>query len=316
MPAIFISHSSLDQKIADDIKNGAGEARIRAGLPRFRQGYRHRRRRELGEAALRGALALPRGHPGADAELARLDVVPAELSQARALGKVILPVICAPLGDRYVLPEMQAVDLVDWNAGGLERLEQRLRAIANELARGFRLDPNRPPYPGHPCIRGRGCGDLFRPRQRDPHCHREAGCPPHPGRRAVADVIGASGSGKSSLLKAGVLPQLTRRSANGSCFRRSGRKKRRWKMLAKSIAQQTGKADTGGAGTTACRPAAADQVDELLKDLRIGESPRRHRAAADRSVRGGLHGRDADRARGLLRSWRRRSIRHATYHRW
>ena len=45
----------------------------------------------------------------------------AELTQARALGKVILPVMCEPLGGQFVLPDIQAVDLVDWNAGGLER---------------------------------------------------------------------------------------------------------------------------------------------------------------------------------------------------
>src|SRR5262245_16619840 len=69
-----------------------------------------------------------------------------ELAQARALGKVILPVMCAPLGERFVLPEVQAVDLIDWNAGGLDRIEQRLRAITGELARGFRFDPHRSPY--------------------------------------------------------------------------------------------------------------------------------------------------------------------------
>src|SRR5258705_13969508 len=46
------------------------------------------------------------------------------------------------------MSEIQSVDLLDWNAGGLDKLEQRLRAITNELARGFKLDPNRSPFPG------------------------------------------------------------------------------------------------------------------------------------------------------------------------
>src|SRR2546421_503379 len=38
--------------------------------------------------------------------------------------------------------------LLDWNKDGLARLEQRLNAITHDLARGFSLDPGRPPYPG------------------------------------------------------------------------------------------------------------------------------------------------------------------------
>jgi hypothetical protein len=72
----------------------------------------------------------------------------AELTLARALGKLILPIVCEPLGEPVVLPEIQSIDLLDWNADGLDKLERRLRAITNELARGFKLDPNRPPFPG------------------------------------------------------------------------------------------------------------------------------------------------------------------------
>ena len=62
----------------------------------------------------------------------------AEMTQARALGKVLLPVICQPLGgERFVLPDIQALDLINWNSEGLNRLEQRLRSISDELARGF-----------------------------------------------------------------------------------------------------------------------------------------------------------------------------------
>ena len=67
----------------------------------------------------------------------------AELTQARALGKVILPVLCEPLGGQFVLPDIQAVDLVDWNAGGLERLENACarsrtssRAVLRSIRRG------------------------------------------------------------------------------------------------------------------------------------------------------------------------------------
>ena len=55
-----------------------------------------------------------------------------ELAQARALGKVILPVICEPLGDVYVLPEVQAVDLIDWKADGLsESKSNSMQSLAS-----------------------------------------------------------------------------------------------------------------------------------------------------------------------------------------
>ena len=50
-------------------------ARLRADVSRLRQGDRARHRRGLGEAALRGADALPCGDPGAHAGLARLQMV-------------------------------------------------------------------------------------------------------------------------------------------------------------------------------------------------------------------------------------------------
>src|ERR1700736_6148184 len=148
MPAIFISHSSRDQQVADDIKS----ALARLGFERVYLDFDKDTGTGAGEAWERRlyeevsrchAIILVLTPNWLTSTWCRV-----ELAQARALGKVILPVICAPLGGRYVLPEIQAVDLVDWNAGGLERIEQRLHAITAELARHFTLDPHRPPYPG------------------------------------------------------------------------------------------------------------------------------------------------------------------------
>src|SRR4051812_31225125 len=132
----------------------------------------------------------------------------AELTQARALGKVILPVLCELLGDRFVLPEIQAVDLVDWNADGLGRLEQRLRAISSELARGFELDPSRPPYPGINAFEAADAAIYFgRDEESRAAIERLDARRTQGGARCLV-IIGPSGSGKSSLLKAGVMPQL------------------------------------------------------------------------------------------------------------
>src|SRR5262252_6024579 len=148
MPAVFITHSSLDRKEADDIK--AFLARL--GFVRVFLDFGKITGIDAGENWERRLYdELSRCHA------IILVLTPAwlaskwcfaELTQARALGKVILPVLCEPLGGSFVLPDIQAADLLDWNARGLERLETRLRAISDELARGFTLDPTRPPYPG------------------------------------------------------------------------------------------------------------------------------------------------------------------------
>ena len=151
--------------------------------------------------------------------------------------------ICEPLGERYVLPEIQSVDLLDLNLGGLGELEKRLHAITNELARGFKLDPNRPPYPGIHAFEVEDAAIYF---GRDDETRAvierlDARCSQGGGRFLV--MIGASGSGKSSLLKAGVLPQLCRRRREWVVLPCIRPEKTPVESLAKMVAQQIGKPD-------------------------------------------------------------------------
>src|SRR5262249_44019783 len=55
-----------------------------------------------------------------------------EFTQARALGKIIFPVVLSPIGDQRVAPEIQGVDLKDWNADGQDYLRRRIREISEE----------------------------------------------------------------------------------------------------------------------------------------------------------------------------------------
>ena len=187
----------------------AGEARIRAGLSRFRQGQRDRRRRELGAAALRGTGALPRRHPGADAQLARLDLVP-DRTGAGA---------CARQGDpagavRAARRALRAAGGAGRRSGGLERRRARTARPAaqrHHQRTGPRLPPASRPLAlsGHPRLRGRGRGDLFRPRRRDPRRDRAARRAAHPGRRAPA--------GDHRRIRIGQVVAAARRRAATNC---------------------------------------------------------------------------------------------------
>ena len=136
----------------------------------------------------------------------------AEFTQARALGKSVFPVIVSPIGERFFASDIQSVDIVKDNEGGLERLRQSLSDLVLASHRGFTWDPNRPLYPGLLAFTEEDAAIYF---GRDDdirsiiwklNARRVQG-----GRKLLA-LLAASGSGKSSLLRAGIIPQLKRDS--------------------------------------------------------------------------------------------------------
>src|SRR5689334_4596862 len=138
MPAIFVSHSSLDRQIAIDVKMALDRLGFEHVFLDFDKvnGFgvgEHWEKRLYEELSRCHAVILVLTPNWLTAKWCFV-----ELAQARALGKIVLPIVCEPLGDRVVLPEIQSVDLLDWNADGLDKLERRLRSIAHELARGFK----------------------------------------------------------------------------------------------------------------------------------------------------------------------------------
>ena len=273
MPAIFISHSSLDQKLADDIKASLGglgfeqvfldfdkDSGIGAG-----ENWEKRLYEELARCHAVILVLTPNWLASTWCRV--------ELAQARALGKVILPILCAPLGERYVLPEVQAVDLVDWNTAGLQRLETKLRAITDELARGFRLDPNRPPYPGISAFEAEDAAIYFGRDDEVRAVIEKLDARRTQGGARLLVVIGASGSGKSSLLRAGVLPQLARRRREWIALPPIRPEKAPLETLAKAIAEHLGKpGDWRDWHRRLGEPDALHDIEELLKDLRIGDA--------------------------------------------
>ncbi len=138
----------------------------------------------------------------------------AEFTQARALGKSIFPVIVAPGGERFVAPDIQQLDLRSDRQGGLAQLARELTQIALDAQGGFPWDQRRPPYPGLLSFQAEdaaiyfGRDDDVRRLIERLNARRVQGAP-----KLVA-LLGASGSGKSSLLRAGVLPRLKRDPRN------------------------------------------------------------------------------------------------------
>jgi WD40 repeat protein len=138
----------------------------------------------------------------------------AEFTQARALGKAIFPLIEAPTGETFVSRDIQHLDLVKDREGGLARLAAELTEVVVNARGGFGWDHTRPPYPGLLAFDEAdaaiyfGRDDDIRRLLERLNARRAQG-----GAKLVA-VLGASGSGKSSLLRAGVLPRLKRDKRN------------------------------------------------------------------------------------------------------
>ena len=298
MPAIFISHASVDKPLA---------AEIRATLTRL--GFEH--------SFLDYDIALAEDwERRLYEELSRCHAVLlvltpawfaskwcfAELVQSRALGKLILPVRCAPLERNAVLPEVQSIDLTDWNADGLRRLEERLRAISDELARGFTLDPNRPPYPGIHAFEEADAAIYFgRDEESRAVLERLDARRTHGGAHFVV-IIGASGSGKSSLLKASVLPLLKRRRAQWVVLPDIRPEKAPMEALAKALAEFSGKPETWREWHDTAerrRRRIGDRAFRAGRTHRRGKV--RDRAVADRPVRGDVHHHTCGRARRIPR---------------
>jgi WD40 repeat protein len=137
----------------------------------------------------------------------------AEFTQARALGKAIFPLIESPVGETVVSPDIQTLDLVKNREDALSRLLKALNEIVLNSRGGFDWDQTRPPYPGLLALDQPDAAIYFG-RDNDIRrlIERLSARRVQGGAKLVA-VLGASGSGKSSLIRAGLLPRLKRDKA-------------------------------------------------------------------------------------------------------
>lgn len=205
MAAIFLSHSSKDDAVAGELKSWL-EERGHSVFLDFDP-----------EAGIRG---------GADWEQTLYDrlriccvVIPlltlnwlsskwcfAEVVHARSSGKAILPLKVADCDASEVFPAIQQIDLVHDAEEGYQRLEFALKDV-------FSWDMSRPPYPGLMAFEENDAAIFY---GRTPEIAAGIESLESMRRRGSAApcftlVLGASGSGKSSLVRAGWLPRLMAR---------------------------------------------------------------------------------------------------------
>jgi WD40 repeat protein/energy-coupling factor transporter ATP-binding protein EcfA2 len=136
----------------------------------------------------------------------------AEVSLARSLGKPVFPLRLEPDVRLELLDDVQWVDLAEGEPA-FAQLLVGLRLAGLDPADAFAWDPTRPPYPGLKPFSSKDAAVFF---GRDQETHRllELLQPTlQRGSGRFVAVVGPSGSGKSSLVRAGVLPRLERQPA-------------------------------------------------------------------------------------------------------
>jgi WD40 repeat protein len=140
----------------------------------------------------------------------------AEFTQARALGKPIFQVIESADADpgSITAANLQVLDLRQEREAGLEQLKTQLAALALTSQGGFPWDGTRAPYPGLLTFEEEDAPIYFGRDEESLHLIERLTARRTLGGARLLVLLGASGSGKSSLLRAGVLPRL-RRSGRG-----------------------------------------------------------------------------------------------------
>jgi WD40 repeat protein len=274
MPAIFISHSNLDRDASDKIKGlleGFGYERIFLDFDKTTGiGAGENWERKLYDEINRcHAVILVLTSNWLNSKWCFV-----EFAQARALGKMILPVACGPMEKNSVISEIQVVDAVNLDAHGLERLEKKLSSISDELARGFSLEPGRAPYPGIHSFEAEDAAIFFGRDEETRGVIERLEARRNQGGARLIVIIGASGSGKSSVLKAGVLPQLARRRGQWAVLPAIRPEKRPLEALAKSISHYLKTPEKWREWHDVLKDSesALSHIQELLKDMRIGEA--------------------------------------------
>ncbi len=296
MSAIFISHSSSDGAVSAEVRDWLVDQGHRsvfldfdpeAGIPAGRS-WEQELYQQL--RACRAVIVLCSEHSMGS----RWCFV--EITHARSMGKPVFPMIVGPCDVDPVLMDRQILDLTKDRGDAFRRLGQGLTLAGIDATNPFDWDGSRPPYPGLLTYSEEDAAVFF---GRDPEIGQGLDLLNQMKRFGGAGlllVLGASGSGKSSLMRAGLLPRLRRdpgqwlvvdpwcpgeepvanmSMALAARYLRSGRK-RDWQEIRDVLADNVDRGDASVTATlmselrhAAGRPEATvllfiDQFEELL----------------------------------------------------
>jgi WD40 repeat protein len=210
LSAIFLSHSSADNDVALQIRDWLEKQGYRSVFLDFdpAQGIPHGRdwEREL-YAQLRASRAVI-------VLCSRYSMASpwcfAEITHARALGKALFPLKVADCEIQALLQTVQVVDLTVRREEGLDRLSRGLKAAGLDPAGSFDWDGSRPPYPGLLAFEEPDAAVFFGRENEIRDGLDTLGRQRRFGGARFVLLLGGSGSGKSSLLRAGIIPRLRR----------------------------------------------------------------------------------------------------------
>lgn len=133
-----------------------------------------------------------------------------EITHARALGKLLLALKIDDCTLDAVLTDRQAVDLTTDGERAYERILQGIAAAGLDPAATFPWDEKRPPYPGLLAFQEEDAAIFFGRADEIAQGLELLNRLHHLGEPRVVMILGASGTGKSSLVRAGLVPRLKR----------------------------------------------------------------------------------------------------------
>ena len=140
-----------------------------------------------------------------------------EYSQAKALGKEIIPIIIDNGEEnevnKWLDDHIQRSDLTS-DKEVLSRVLERIKEIALDTQKGFKWNQNRSPYPGLLSFEEQDAAIFFGREDESREIIQKLKAMQHHNAPKLLNIVAASGMGKSSLLKAGVLPKLKLSYAN------------------------------------------------------------------------------------------------------
>ncbi len=210
MSAIFLSHSSKDNAAAAEMKERLGQQGHRSlfldfdpadGIPAGRD-WEQELYNQL--RACRAFIILCSEHSMSSPWCF------AEITHAKALGKYVIPVKVEACTINPILTSRQVLDLTQDREEAYGRLFQALKSAGLDPQDAFDWDGSRPPYPGLLSFAYEDAAVFFgRDREIQDGLDVLSRLQHFGGHRLVM-VFGASGSGKSSFVRAGLLPRLER----------------------------------------------------------------------------------------------------------